>query len=155
MATIVTVLAAPPDRVFALLGDPRSLAYFVVGTKTIRRFDPDWPDPGAKVHHTVGIGPLALRDETEVREAEVDRQLVLDARIRPFGVFRVEFDLTPDPEGTELAVNEYPLSGLAALPALAEVVDRLVKIRNVEMIRRLQNLVERRERQWAMVHAGD
>jgi uncharacterized protein YndB with AHSA1/START domain len=155
MATNVTVLAAPPDRVFGLLGDPRSLSSFVVGTKAIRRFDPDWPDPGAKVHHTVGIGPLALHDETEVREVEADRRLVLDARIRPFGVFRVEFDLASHAGGTEVTVNEYPVSGMAALPGLAAVVERLVKLRNAEMTRRLQHLAVRRERQWAMAHAGD
>ncbi len=155
MAMTVVILAGPPARVFGLLGDPRSLSYFVVGTKTIRRFDPHWPDPGAKVHHTVGIGPLALRDETEVREAEADRHLVLDARIRPFGIFRVEFDLVPHAEGTELTINEYPVSGIAALPSVATVVDRLVKLRNVETARRLQHLAERRERQWAMAHVHD
>jgi uncharacterized protein YndB with AHSA1/START domain len=155
MAETVTVLAGPPDRVFALLGDPRSLSYFVVGTKTIRQFDPHWPDPGTKVHHTIGIGPLALSDETEVRESEADRRLVLDAKIRPFGIFRVEFDLAPHAEGTSLTVNEFPLSGVAALPAMSAVVDRLIRLRNIELSRRLQNLAERRERQWAMVHADD
>ena len=42
---------------------------------------------------------MVLRDETEVREAKADRRLVLDARIRPFGIFRVEFDLGPTPKG--------------------------------------------------------
>jgi uncharacterized protein YndB with AHSA1/START domain len=155
MARIATVLGAPPDRVFDLLGDPRSLDYFVVGTKFIRRFDPHWPDKGTKVHHSVGVGPLVVRDETEVLESVPDHRLVLEARVRPFGIFRVEFELSPHPEGTELSVNEFPVGGPSALPGLATLVDRLIALRNVEMGRRLQKLTERRERQRAMAHSGD
>jgi uncharacterized protein YndB with AHSA1/START domain len=149
------VLAAPPERVFNLLGDPRSLAYFVVGTKSIRRFDPHWPDAGAKVHHSVGVGPFVIRDETEVLESVPQRRLVLEARIRPVGVFRVEFELAPHPGGTELTVNEYPVAGPASMGPVAVVVDQVVKLRNVEMGRRLEKLVERREQQWAMARTGD
>ena len=154
MACTDTVLGAPPDRIFDLLGDPRSLDYFVVGTRTIRRFDPHWPDKGTKVHHSVGFGPLVLRDETEVLESEPHRRLVLEARLRPLGLFRVEFELSAHPEGTALVVNEFPVSGVAALPGLSGLVDRLVAFRNIEMGRRLQKLTDQRERQRALALSG-
>jgi uncharacterized protein YndB with AHSA1/START domain len=155
MARTVVMLEAPPDRVFRLLGDPRSLAYFVVGTKKIRRFDPRWPDPGTKVHHSVGFGPLVLHDETEVLESVPTSLLVLEVRLRPFGHFKVEFTLSPHGMGTELIVDEYPVAGPASAPGLSEVVDRLIKLRNIELARRLQELVGQRQRQWSMVHVGD
>jgi uncharacterized protein YndB with AHSA1/START domain len=149
MARTETLLEGTPERVFTLLGDPRSLAYFVVGTRTIRRFDPRWPDPGTSVHHSVGIGPLVLRDETVVRWADPSRRLVLDARIRPLGQFRVDFTLHPEGTGTRLTVDEYPVAGVAALPVIGTLVDRLVYLRNLEMGRRLRRLVDRREQQRA------
>jgi uncharacterized protein YndB with AHSA1/START domain len=155
MARTVIVLSAPPDRVFNLLGDPRSLAYFVVGTKKIRSFDPHWPDSGTKVHHSVGLGPLVLRDETEVLESVSGRLLVLEVRLRPLGLFKVEFRLSPHSEGTELTVDEFPVAGPASLPGLSEVVDRLIKLRNIEMGRRIEKLVGQREHQWSMAQVGD
>jgi hypothetical protein len=154
MARTVVVLSAPPDRVFNLLSDPRSLAYFVVGTKKIRRFDPHWPDSGTKVHHSVGLGPLVLHDETEVLKSVSGRLLLLEVRLRPFGRFKVEFKLLSHSEGTELVVDEYPVAGPASLPGLSEVVDRLIKVRNIEMGRRIERLVEQRERQWSMAQVG-
>lgn len=154
MARTDIVLGAPPARVFALLGDPRSLDYFVVGTRSIRRFDPRWPDQGTKVHHSVGFGPLVLRDETEVLESEPDRRLVLEARLRPLGLFRVEFALSAHTEGTALMVNEFPVSGPASLPGLSRLVDRLLAFRNIEMGRRLQILTEQRECQRITARGG-
>ena len=154
MARTVVVLEAPPTRVFGLLEDPRSLAYFVVGTKKIRKFDPHWPDSGTKVHHSVGVGPLVLHDETEVLESLPPDRLVLEVRLRPFGLFKVEFTLSAHQTGTELTVDEYPVAGPASVPGLSEVVDRLIKLRNIEMGRRLRELVGQREHQWSMVHPG-
>jgi uncharacterized protein YndB with AHSA1/START domain len=147
MATSTRVINASPERVFLLLGDPRSLSYFVVGTKTIRRFDPHWPDLGSVVHHSVGAGPFTLHDSSEVVDVEPDRRLVLEARIRPLAVMKVEFDLLPHPEGTQLVVTETPISGPAALPVIGRVVDAMVALRNKEMGRRLAVLIDARERQ--------
>lgn len=96
MATTVLSLDAPPERVFALLEDPRSLSSFVVGNRTIRRFDPRWPDQGTMAHHTVGFGPLRLRDTVEVTDVDGPRRLALEARFRPLGVMAVTFLVNPD-----------------------------------------------------------
>jgi Polyketide cyclase / dehydrase and lipid transport len=147
MAKIVISLPTTPDRVFSLLEDPRSLAYFVVGTRTIRRFDPGWPDPQTEVHHTIGIFPFLLRDKTTVVEAQPGTYLALEARFRPIGVMRVEFRLADRGDHTELTVDEYPVSGPVAVSGIRRAVDALVALRNLEMSRRLKRLIDAREAQ--------
>ena len=143
MAVNTTVVHAPPEAVFDVLSDPAAFGAFVVGSKHVRRFDPTWPERGSVFHHTLGVGPFILRDLTRVEEVEEDRRLVLRAQMRPFAVNRVAFRLVPGEEGTEVAVEEHPIEGLAAAmwnPAL----DRLMWLRNQEMLRRLKVLAERR-----------
>jgi hypothetical protein len=143
MACNTALVGAPPQVVFSVLADPPSYAKFVVGTKRIRRFDPRWPDPGSAFHHTLGLGPFILRDLTTVAELDEPRVMVLRAQMRPFAVNRVAFRLTPGEEGTEVEVEEHPIEGLAAAmwnPAM----DRLMWLRNQEMLRRLKRLAERR-----------
>jgi uncharacterized protein YndB with AHSA1/START domain len=147
MAKTTMVLPAPPERVFAVLEDPTTLAYFVVGSRTIRHFDPRWPDLHTAVHHTVGVAPLVLRDSTEVVEVDPPTRLVLEARARPFGTATVDFQLHSHPEGTELVVDEYPIAGPMAWPGLVRVIDAAIAFRNREMGRRLLRLVESREDQ--------
>jgi len=153
MSVRTLVLPAPPERVFAILEDPTTLATFVVGSRTIRHFDPRWPEVGTRAHHSVGIGPLVIRDSTEVLAEDTPHRLVLEARVRPFGTATVEFRLADHPDGTELTVTERPRTGPMALPVVAAVVDVLMGIRNVELGRRLTRLVERREAQRARAGA--
>jgi uncharacterized protein YndB with AHSA1/START domain len=150
MAITVINLPAPPEFSFGVLEDPRSLAYFVVGSRTIRRFDPRWPELHTEVHHTVGIPPFVIRDTTEVTDVRPPHLLTLEARFRPIGVTVVEFRLSPHPEGTELTINEYPVRGPLALSLLAKLVDGLITLRNQESGRRLRKLVEARQAQQAL-----
>jgi uncharacterized protein YndB with AHSA1/START domain len=57
------------ERVFAVLSDPRSFARWVVGSKEVRRADPEWPAGGTAFDHRVGVGPITLSDHSEVIEA--------------------------------------------------------------------------------------
>lgn len=139
------LMPASPERVFLALADPRTLHQFVVGTRTIRRFDPRWPDPGTRVHHSVGLGPFVLRDSTEVVSAEPPGRLLLRANIGPLGALAVDFRLEDAAEGTELTVDERVVAGPFANGPLAALVNRLLKVRNLETLRRLRRLVERRE----------
>ena len=147
MAVSTTVLAAPPERVFGVLEDPRSLAYFVVGSRKIRRFDPRWPELHTEVHHTVGIGPLSIRDTSEVVAVNPPSLLVLDARIRPFGALSVMFSIARADAGSTLTIEEHPVRGMLSWPAVSAIVDPLLTWRNRWMGRRVQRLVARREHQ--------
>jgi uncharacterized protein YndB with AHSA1/START domain len=132
-------IPAPPERVFAVLADPRSYAYWVVGSDTIRDADPSWPAVGSRIHHRVGVGPLKIDDHTEVVAMEPGRRLVLHAKARPLGTARVELDLEPRGGGTLVTMVEEagdPLSKLVLNP----LTDVLVRKRNDASLRRLEEL---------------
>jgi uncharacterized protein YndB with AHSA1/START domain len=112
MAQTTSHVAATPDRVFAALADAWTYERWVVGCKEIRAVDDSWPAPGATFHHSVGLGPITVRDTTTVIECEAPRRIVLRARARPAGVARVELDLAETDGGTEVAMIERPVSGL-------------------------------------------
>ena len=144
MARNTIAIAAPPETVFSVLSDPSSYAGFVVGSKRIRRFDPAWPEAGSVFHHTLGFGPLILRDLTRVDEVEDGRRLVLRAQMRPLAVNLVAFDLRPVDEGTEVEMEEYAVEWPAAA-LWNPVFEGLMWLRNQESLRRLKNVAERRQ----------
>ena len=142
MATTTTHVAASPERVFSVLSDPRSYEYWVVGSKEIRHWDPDFPAKGTRFHHTFLIGPLPIRDSTSVLEVDPPRRLLLRARARPTGIAHVALDLEARDGGTQVSITEWPVEGLAAR-LHNPLQDKLIQIRNVESLRRLKRLAER------------
>lgn len=146
MKPLAVRIAAPCERVFDVLGDPRAIAYVVPGARTIRRFDPRWPETGTAVQHSVGIWPLVIRDTTVVLDCEPPRRLVLEARLRLLGTLRISFALEGDGE-TDLWLGEEALAGLATRPGVRVIAEHALGLRNRELCRRLRRLCERRERQ--------
>jgi uncharacterized protein YndB with AHSA1/START domain len=128
-----------PDQVWAILADPMRYAEWVVGAKEVRGFEGDWPARGARFHHTVGLGPIQLRDDTSVLESSPPRRLVLRARARPLGHARVALELTQSGVGTRVVMTEEPTSPVASL--MQKVLDPVIHSRNVEALRRLERLV--------------
>jgi uncharacterized protein YndB with AHSA1/START domain len=141
MAQTTSHVAATPDRVFAALADAWTYERWVVGCKEIRAVDDSWPAPGATFHHSVGLGPITVRDTTTVIECEAPRRIVLRARARPAGVARVELDLAETDGGTEVAMIERPVSGPPALMR-NPLQEWLIERRNRESLRRLKQLAE-------------
>ena len=145
MVTVERHVDAPPAAVWAVLADGWSYAW-VVGTALIRSVDEGWPAPGARIHHSVGVWPLLLDDDTLVVESEADRRLVLKARGRPFGEARVVIELAPNGSGTWLRLSEDVERG-PGRRLVPEPVRRLVTlVRNREGIRRLALRAEGRAR---------
>jgi uncharacterized protein YndB with AHSA1/START domain len=141
VATTEAQFSVPPQRVFAVLADPKSYADWVVGSHSIRDADPDWPAVGSRFHHRVGVGPLTVKDHTEVLEVDPPHRLVLRARARPLGTAKIELVLEPRDGGTHVTMTEVagdPLSKLVINP----LTDPLVHHRNVESLRRLQRISE-------------
>lgn len=138
-AITVKELPVPSDQVWQLLADGRRYAEWVVGASHIRAVDLGWPNVGTKFHHTVGVWPFHLRDDTLVEECEVGRRLVLEARARPFGRARVEITLEQIPTGTRVVMSENAKS-----PAIVRwgnpILAPLIHVRNVEALRRLAAL---------------
>ena len=137
-------IPATPDEVFAVLADARTYQHWVVGCDDIRAVEGEWPAVGSRFFHTVGVGPLKTKDNTKVLEVDAPRRLVLEARARPAGIAKVIFELRPVGGGTEVEIDEYPIRGVAK-SIHNPIQDGLIKVRNVETLRRLEKQVlERR-----------
>jgi uncharacterized protein YndB with AHSA1/START domain len=141
MSVNETYVDAPPEAVFAVLEDPDSYGHWVVGSSKTRDADSDWPRPGSKFHHTQGAFGVGLPDSTSVVAAERPRTLVLEARIRPFAVNKVELRLYPSGRGTKVVMVEYPTGGIAARVD-NPLMHLALKLRNVESLRRLRKMAE-------------
>jgi uncharacterized protein YndB with AHSA1/START domain len=133
-------VAAPPESVWGVLANPQLYSEWVVGAQEVRDADETWPQVGAKLHHSTGVGPLSVDDETEVLEADEPRRLVLLAKLKALGQFRVTIQVEPSGEGARVTIEEGPVGGLAAaVPGAGLAADG----RNVFSLRRLKALAER------------
>lgn len=141
MSVNETYVNAEPDAVFDVLADPCSYAHWVVGASRVREFDRSWPRPGSKFHHTQGVFGVGLPDNTEVVSSHRPRQIVLEARIRPFAVNKVEMRLRPSGSGTQVTMIEYPIGGIAR-KVDNPLMDFALHLRNVESLRRLRRMAE-------------
>ncbi|MES1193452.1 MAG: SRPBCC domain-containing protein [Solirubrobacterales bacterium] len=143
MARNVTTFPVPIEQVFAVLSDPETYAYWVVGADSIRDADAAWPAVGAKLHHRIGVGPFKLNDNTEVLEVTKPVHLVLQARARPLGTARVILDLIDLGDGTQVTMVEGPGDRVSRL-LHNPVTDFLLRRRNDEALRRLGKLASER-----------
>jgi uncharacterized protein YndB with AHSA1/START domain len=143
MARTVRRIAATPEQIFDVLSNPDSYGYWVVGSKEVRDADPDWPTPGSRFHHTVGWGPLDVKDHTEVEEIDRPRRLQMRAKARPLGTARVTLELKPEDGHTCVTMIEDPADPLTAL-VFNPLTHLLVRGRNVKSLERLAELAEGR-----------
>ena len=143
MATNERFMPVPPEAVWDALADAGGYGYWVVGSKVIRDAEPDWPAPGSKFHHTIGVGPLKLSDHTVALEAERPRRFVLRAKGRPVGTATVALDLIPRDGGTLVRISENP-DGVFAPMAILPPLQLFTKGRNAESLMRLEELALRR-----------
>ncbi len=134
---------ADPDQVWAVLADGWLYPLWVVGASRMRDVDDRWPEPGSRLHHSVGAWPLLLDDTTEVVESTPGSRLRLRARAWPSGEAGVTIHLRPDGGGTEVVIEEDAESGPASLVP-KPLRDPPLGWRNVETLRRLSYLAERR-----------
>jgi uncharacterized protein YndB with AHSA1/START domain len=143
MATIERFMPVPPEAVWEALADPGGYDYWVVGSKDVRDADPGWPAPGSRFHHTVGFGPLTVRDHTVALEARPPGFLRLRAKGRPLGTAQVTLTMTPQDGGTRVRMTESP-DGLTSWLALNPLMQLLTRGRNAESLMRLEELAMRR-----------
>ncbi len=59
---------AAPEAVWSVLADADAYGEWVVGTKSIARAAPRWPEPGTAVEYELGVGPIGVGDRTVVVE---------------------------------------------------------------------------------------
>ncbi len=141
MATNTTYIDAPPEAVWEVLADARSYAHWVVGSSRTPHVEGGWPAEGAVFHHVQGIGPIGLRDTTEVIESDPAHRLVLEVRVRPFLVARVELTLNRHGGGTWISMTERAFGGMVGPAGL--LLEPATFVRNIESLRRLRRLAEK------------
>ena len=134
---------APPESVFAVLADADAYAEWVVGAKEIRSSDPEWPNVGARFHHSIGAGDATIDDSSVVLACEPDRRLDLEVRFRPAGVAKVSLELDARGAGTLVTMREVATRG-PARKAWGAALNAATHVRNAWALRRLRRLVERR-----------
>jgi hypothetical protein len=113
------------------------------GNSRMGAVEPNWPAPGSKIHHTIGVWPATINDESVVEACKPLEELVLLAKGWPFGGARITLRLSDIDNGCRIEMAEVPVKGpLKWLPrrlALAAAWPR-----NRESTWRLAVLAERR-----------
>ncbi len=143
VGSVTRLVAASPADVWSVLADGWLYATWVVGASRIRAVDPGWPAAGTSVHHSFGVWPLVINDDTAVLTAEPERELVLKAKGWPLGEATVRLTLTPQGADTVLTLQEDATAGPGRL--VPRPVRQLgVLPRNKESLRRLGFLAEGR-----------
>ena|SRR5690349_12427041 len=143
MATNERTIKALPDQVWAVLSDGWLYPVWVVGATRMRDVDKEWPAVGSKLHHSAGVWPLVVSDNTEVLDAVPGRSLRLRARGWPAGEAEVTLTLTAEGAGTHVRIDEDVVNGPGRLVP-EPVRAAAMKIRNTETLRRLAFIAEHR-----------
>ena len=143
MSKNTRVMDCTPEDVFHVLSNGWTYATWVVGAARIRFVDKDFPAAGSKAHHSVGLWPMLISDDTEVEHVDEPHELQLRVKAWPTGEGRVRFTCIPRGEQTEVVMEESAVSGPAALIP-APVENLLLRARNDETLRRLAYLAENR-----------
>ena len=138
-----TMRGLSPTQVFDALRDGTTYGDWVVGTRATREVDSAWPAAGSAIHYTIGYGPLRKDGVTTSTGYAPDSRLSLEAHAWPAGTAGIVITAEPRGTDTEVTIEEAPLRGPARLvhnPAL----DLLIRVRNVETLRRLESIARRR-----------
>jgi uncharacterized protein YndB with AHSA1/START domain len=133
----------PPSAVWMALSDGWLYPVWVVGASRMRQVDDHWPAVGAQLHHSFGIWPALINDQTKVLESVPDQMIKLLAQGWPVGEAEVTIRLRPVGSGTEIEIEEDATSGPGRLVP-SPVRQPLLKWRNTETLRRLCYIAERR-----------
>ncbi len=141
MATNELEADCSPEAVFAVLADGWLYPTWVVGASRMRDVDDRWPEPGSRLHHSVGVWPALLDDITESLEWQPPRRAVFKARGWPLGSARVEMEVEPRVDGCLIRITENVQAGPGLL-ILKPIRDGMIYLRNTETLNRLRYLAE-------------
>ena len=112
MTTVERVLNTTPQRVWDVLADGWLYPLWVVGASRMREVDSDWPTVGSRIHHSVGVWPLLIDDNTEITDAQPLRKLSLRAKAWPLlGEADVTLELSEQGAGTRVVMSEDAATG--------------------------------------------
>ncbi len=140
MATVSRLIGAPASQVWAVLDTGWTYSRWVVGTGAIRAVDPQFPEPGARLHYQIGRWPLVKKGITTSLRHDSPAEVELEAEGWPLGTAHITLAVCERDGGTLVAITEHPNRGLART-LHNPVLDRMIWLRNVETLRRLDKAV--------------
>ena len=141
MAIVKREMDCTAEEVFDVLLDAYLYPDWVVGAKSIRSVDDEWPSIGAAFYHRVGAGAAEVKDKSEILELDAPRRLVLRTYARPAGIARVVLTASPNGKGTMVTIDEQPEEG-TKMKWFTRFIDPAVHVRNVECLRRLEDVIQ-------------
>lgn len=144
MAHVCRHFDASPEDVWSVIADPTTYPDWLLGASDIRDVDDNWPSPGAKFHHDVGVKPFVLPDHSQVVDVEPGRCLVLHVKARPFVTARVTFHIVGEGDGCVLTCEEEPMLRTIG-NLLRPMMDPAIHLRNQRSLRSMDRLVEERK----------
>ncbi|TLM81784.1 SRPBCC family protein [Pseudarthrobacter sp. NamE2] len=137
MSTVSKLFNSPAADVWRVLSDGWLYSGWVVGASRIRAVDDTWPQPGARLHHSVGAWPFVINDSSRVTRAEPNRTLELVARGWPMGEAKVVITLEDRGNQCLVTIAEDAIKGPGKLvPKVLR--DATIKVRNRETLQRLE-----------------
>jgi len=143
MSINVRVMDCTPEDVFAVLADGWLFPSWVVGASRMRAVDDSWPSVGAALHHSFGVWPALIDDESLMLEFDPPRHLAMRPKGWPIGEARVTIDVKSRGAGCVVRIEEHPVAGPGAWTPRA-LLDLGLYLRNVETLRRLAFIAEGR-----------
>ena len=142
-AVITRKVHAPTEAVWSVLANGWMYATWVVGASRVRAVEPQWPQPGSRIHHSFGVWPVLIDDNTEVLACDPGRELLLKARGWPIGEAHVRIQVTTGntPNSSTVSIVEDVTGGPGRfIPRPARQL--LITPRNTEALRRLALIAE-------------
>jgi uncharacterized protein YndB with AHSA1/START domain len=136
-------IKASPEQVWDVLSDGWLYPLWVVGASRMRDVDETFPQVGSRLHHSVGVWPGLINDNTEVLAVEPGRSIRLRAKGWPMGEAEVLLELEPAADGTRVKIFEKPAKGPGVLVP-QPLIDPMLSWRNTETLRRLAYVAEGR-----------
>ncbi|MCF3118301.1 SRPBCC family protein [Streptomyces arenae] len=145
MAVRHRLIKVSPETVWAVLADGGRYGRWVVGTVSSRPALGRWPEVGAAIEYTVGLGPVHATNKTVVRRCEEGSVLELEAKAGPLGTARIAIGIRPWGEHSLVTVDEHPLRGAAGV--LHNMgFEVLIQLRHRAMLARLARECEAERR---------
>ena len=135
--TAERVIAAPAERIFAILADARQ-HHLIDGSDMVQASlkAPDQLTLGSKFSMSMKFGPLPYRISNEVVEYEAGRRIAWCH----YGRHRWRYELEPQPDGTTLVRETFDWS-TAVVPKVIELIG--APARNLPaMVRTLERLAD-------------
>ncbi|TIH40129.1 SRPBCC family protein [Subtercola vilae] len=141
MSTNHRTVNCTPEDVFAVIANGWFFPNWVVGASRMRDVDTSWPHVGSRLHHSFGVWPVLINDETTSLQWNPPHRAVMQAKGWPLGEARVTVEVQPHPKGCRVTIIERPVKGPTTLIPHT-LLNPALFIRNIETLRRLAFMAE-------------